>query len=64
MTRCQVLKMKGGEQLPMFTVEAEPEPAVEAEPEPAVVAGPARPAAAEWAEANGLELQTDPEVNR
>ncbi|MFJ7049872.1 DUF1643 domain-containing protein [Streptomyces sp. NPDC101112] len=50
MTRRQGLQMKGGVQLPMF--------AVEVEPEPATAAGPARPAAAEWAEANGLQLQT------
>ncbi len=51
-TRRQGLQMKGGVQLPMF--------AVEVEPEPATAAGPARPAAAEWAEAHGLELQTGP----
>lgn len=52
-TRRQGLQMKGGVQLPMF--------AVEVEPEPATVAGPARPAAAERAEAHGLELQTGPQ---
>ncbi|MET7843665.1 DUF1643 domain-containing protein [Streptomyces sp. NPDC005356] len=52
MTDRRVLQMKGGVQLPMF--------AVEVEPEPATVAGPARPAAAKWAEAHGLELQTGP----
>ncbi len=51
-TRRQGLQMKGGVQLPMF--------AVEVEPEPVTAAGPARPAAAEWAEAHGLELQTGP----
>lgn len=48
-TRRQNPQMKGGVQLSMF--------AVEVEPEPAVTAGSA-PAAAHWAEANGLELQT------
>ncbi|WP_393101421.1 DUF1643 domain-containing protein [Streptomyces sp. LN325] len=42
--------MRGGIQLPMFEVE----------PEPAITAGPARPAAADWAEAHGLDLQTGP----
>ena len=50
MARREGPKMKGGIQLPMFEVE----------PEPATVAGPARQAAAEWAEAHGLKLQTGP----
>lgn len=50
MTRRHGLQMKGGVQLPMF--------AVETEPAPATTAGPARAAAAEWAAANGLHLQT------
>ncbi|WP_306324146.1 MULTISPECIES: DUF1643 domain-containing protein [unclassified Streptomyces] len=45
MTRRQNLQMKGGVQLPMFAVEPEP-----------ATAGPARPGAADWAEAHGLEF--------
>lgn len=44
-------QMKGGQQLGFDLL---------AEPELATTAGPVWPAAAEWAEANGLELQTGP----
>ena len=44
--------MNGGWQMDLFPVEVEPEPAT--------TAGPARPAAADWAEAHGLEVQTGP----